>query len=206
MDEQEKEPIKSVPIKATAEHKEQLGKKLKRIFLSEDVDHLGEYIFWDVLVPSVQNLFSDMLHTVADVSFSGGRGRRSIASRDSLQRTAALYIRSSANGGSIYNRQSIQTVQTIRSIDDFMAFIYDVKDDALYVLNAMEQEISDYGVCTVQNVYGYLKSRGIVVEKEPGNYYTNNDWGWTDIKNTKIIRVKNGWMLDLPKPKQIDKN
>ena len=37
----------------------------------------------------------------------------------------------------------------------------------------------------------------------PGKY-TDDNWGWTDIRGAQVRRIRNGYMLDIPDPEYLD--
>ena len=54
----------------------------------------------------------------------------------------------------------------------------------------MDELVSTYGLVSVADFFDLL---GVT-----GNY-TDNNYGWTDIRNAKVMRVKDGYMIKLPK-------
>ena len=62
--------------------------------------------------------------------------------------------------------------------------------EAEEVLSRMDELIDTYGVVSVADLYDLI---GKSCE------YTDNKYGWTNIRNAEPIRVYNGYMLKLPK-------
>ena len=71
-------------------------------------------------------------------------------------------------------------------------FEYVFKDisEADYVIKHMKEIIELYGYVTVSDFYDLV---GIT-----GNY-TDNKYGWTNIRNAEVIRVSDGYLIKLPK-------
>ena len=63
------------------------------------------------------------------------------------------------------------------------------------VLSRMDELIDTYGVVSVADLYDLV---GISCN------YTDNKYGWTNIRNVEPIRVRDGYMLKLPKAMPID--
>ena len=59
----------------------------------------------------------------------------------------------------------------------------------------MDELIDTYGIVSVPDIYDLV---GI-----SGNY-TDNKYGWTNLRNAEPVRVGDGYMLKLPKPGPIN--
>jgi hypothetical protein len=63
------------------------------------------------------------------------------------------------------------------------------------VINCLVDLIQDYGQATVSDLYDLV---GIT-----GNF-TDNKYGWTDLRSATATRIHEGYMLNLPKPIPLD--
>ena len=71
--------------------------------------------------------------------------------------------------------------------------VYGTRADAEKVLNGMSEIIDEYGFVTVVDLYD--------ISGLPGAYYTDSIIGWKgSIKESTIKRVRDGYVIDLPKP------
>ena len=71
--------------------------------------------------------------------------------------------------------------------------VYETRADAEKVLNGMSEIINEYGFVTVVDLYD--------ISGLPGAYYTDSIIGWKgSIKESTIKRVRDGYVIDLPKP------
>ena len=66
----------------------------------------------------------------------------------------------------------------------------DNRGEAEEVLSRMDELIAAYGLVSVADLYDLV---GITGD------YTDNKYGWTDIRNASVVRVKNGYMIKMPK-------
>ena len=73
---------------------------------------------------------------------------------------------------------------------DYDDIVLDKRDEAEDVLSRMDELISTYGMASVADLYELV---GVT-----GNY-TDNKYGWTDIRSASAIRVRDGYLLKLPK-------
>lgn len=75
--------------------------------------------------------------------------------------------------------------------------IYETLVDAEDVLNGMSEIIDKYGFATVADLYD--------ISGLPGAYYTDSIIGWKgSIKESIIKRVRDGYVIDLPKPEVLE--
>lgn len=71
--------------------------------------------------------------------------------------------------------------------------VYGTLADAEKVLNGMSEIIDEYGFVTVADLYD--------ISGLPGAYYTDSSIGWKgSIKGSTIKKVRDGYVIDLPKP------
>ena len=152
--------------------------KFAGVFLPEDVDNVKSYILFDVIVPLIKRAISD---TVEAILYPEGRsGKTSTASKISYR----SYYEKPDGRSRDYN--TFRT-RTRYNYDDI---ILDNRGEAEDVLSRMDELISTYGLVSVADLYDLV---GIT-----GNY-TDNKYGWTDIRSASVIRVRDGYMLKLPK-------
>ena len=85
------------------------------------------------------------------------------------------------------DRESSNRTRTGYEYDDI---ILDNRGEAEDVLSRMDELIDTYGVVSVADFYDLV---GIT-----GNY-TDNKYGWSDIRNASVVRVREGYMIKLPK-------
>ena len=78
------------------------------------------------------------------------------------------------------------------SYDDI---ILDSRGEAEEVLTRMDELMDTYGLVRVADLYDLV---GIT-----GNY-TDNKYGWTNIRNAEILRVREGYMIKMPRAVPID--
>lgn len=197
MNESQHKPQAKTPPKAVAKghiSKEPIGSKLKRIFLSDDINSVGEFIFIDVFVPAIKDLIVNIIENTVNVAFFGNSSRRPyVVGRGNpanAQQRASVYWNSSIGQSRQFVDQNQQ--RQIRAANNFRDICYDTKNGADAVLNDMYELISTYGRATVADLYSLS---GI-----SSNNYTNNDYGWTNLQGAQVSRSRDGYVLDLPKP------
>lgn len=158
-------------------------RKLTDIFIAEDAANVKNYILMDVIVPSVKKAIYDLIVGALDMSLYGARGRggkRPIADKVSYTDYNSVSRRDERS----YNRT--QTASGY-SYDDI---ILDSRGEAEAVLSRMDEVMEEYGQVRVADLYDLV---GVT-----GNY-TDNNYGWTNIRNAEVVRVRDGYKIKMPR-------
>lgn len=158
-------------------------------FISEDAKNVKSYVFGEVLIPAIKKAISDIVTDGIDIILYGesrGRNKRSAADRVSYRN----YYDDRGRGSRINERQAIMAAGY--SYDDI---ILSSRGEAEDVLARMDELMDTYGLVRVADLYDLV---GIT-----GNY-TDNKYGWTNIRNADIVRVRDGYMIKMPRAVPID--
>ena len=94
-----------------------------------------------------------------------------------------------------YNDSKPVTIDCEKSYinDRKYELVYETRADAEKVLNGMSEIIDEYGFVTVADLYD--------ISGLSGAYYTDSIIGWKgSIKESTIKKVRDGYVIDLPKP------
>lgn len=188
-------PKEIKPVAKGSIKKEPLGKKFKRIFLSEDINTVGDFIFIDVFVPAIKDLVANIIYNTTNVVLYGkssASGYLRPGSPQNQQQRASLYWNSAVSGSRAYVGQSQPTSQNVRAANNFRDIVYPERAKAEAVLNELYALITTYGCATVSDIY---QLSGISSDN-----FTNNDYGWTNLQGSGVSRTRDGFVLDLPKP------
>lgn len=166
-------------ISGSAKSKKKSGlQKITNVLVPEDVDDVKSYIFEDIVVPAVKDIILDAVRAFLGVN-GNSRGKSSSASKVSYRKYYDDRERRDNGSG---NRT--------RSGYEYDDIILDNRGEAEDVLSRMDELIATYGVVSVADFYDLV---GIT-----GNY-TDNKYGWSDIRNASVVRVRDGYMIKLPK-------
>lgn len=182
----EKKVEKVVTGNVTTKKKNGL-QKIADEFISEDMKNIKSYVVGDVLIPAVKKAISDIVTTGIDMILYGGSrggGRRSTAGSVSYTNYYDRDRRTSSTRPT--------TQYSGRSYDDI---VLTTRGEAEEVLDRMYELIDSYKVVSVADLYDLV---GIT-----GNY-TDNKYGWTDIHRAEIVRVREGYMIKMPRAVPID--
>ena len=176
------------PVAKAKTKKKSEIKKFTDVFIAEDVTSVKNYIVNDVLIPAAKKAISDIVTNGIDMILYGearGKDRR----RDSGSRVSytKYYER---DRDRYYDRGRAR-----RSVYDYDDIILDTRREAEDVLNRMDDLIDAYGMVSVADLYDLVGVSG---------NYTDNKYGWTNLRNAEVRRTRDGYLIKLPKALPFD--
>lgn len=174
-------------VKGTVVKKKNGVRKFTDIFISEDVANVKSYVLMEVLVPAVKKAISDIVTDGIDMILYGSTGGRKKSSTNASYVSYRSY--SDKKDDRYYDSRSTRTGY---SYDDI---ILNTRSEAEEVLLSMNELLDRYGVVSVADLYDLV---GVT-----GNY-TDNRYGWTNIRNAEVVRVRDGYLLKFPRAILID--
>ena len=177
----EREKLEKV-IKGTVKTKKNEMRKLRDVFISEDVKSVKSYILMDVLVPAIKDAIEDIVTNGIRMVL---RGETSARKSSSASKISYNRIYDSKINNDRFARDSSPSIRY--SYDDI---ILESRGEAEDVITRMEEIIEEYGFVRVADLYDLV---GITGD------YTDNKYGWTSIRSAEPVRVRNGYMLRLPR-------
>lgn len=168
-------------------------------FMVNRADVVGEVVFWDVLVPAAKNTIADAATSFVNRMMFGDnspRGRapsivgqvinQSVGAYGHAQQQQYAYNRV---GNPIPGAPVISRVGRARH--DFKEIIIPTRVEADELVAQLLWHIEQYNAVTVADFYQMC---GITPD------YTDDKFGWTDIRGTGVLLVRDGFILDLPRP------
>ncbi len=163
--------------------------KFTDIFIAEDANNVKSYILMEVIIPTVKKTISDVITTGIEMLLYGESGRSNKSTSRSKVSYRNYYERDSDHirANSISNR---------RSGLDYDDILFDTRGDAEAVLDAMNDIISQYGVVSVSDLYD--------LARVPNDNFTMNNYGWSNIGGATAVRIRDGYILKLPRAIPLD--
>lgn len=169
-------------IHGKAKVKKNNTRKLSDVFISEDVGNVKNYILMDVIVPSIKKALYELVVGTLDMTLYGGRGngRRPTADKVSFR---------DYNSVSHRDERSYSSNRTASgySYDDI---VVDTRGEAETVLMRLDEVMEEYDCVRVADLYDLV---GVT-----GNY-TDNRYGWTNIRNAEVVKVRDGYKIKMPR-------
>lgn len=178
--------------------KKPLGKRLKETFVGGDSKSVWEYILLDVLVPAAKDMIADAASQgVERMIFGEARStNRRTGQRPGGSNGYVSYNRYSSSSRVIGEREERPTLsRRARANHEFDEIILATRPEAEQVIERLFDLVDRYDAATVSDLYELV---GVT-----GNY-TDDKYGWVDMRGADVVRVRNGYLLDLPKPEPLD--
>lgn len=158
--------------------------KFADVFISEDVDNVKSYILMDVLVPAIKKAISDIVTNGIDMILYGEAGR----AKKNSSASKVSYQKYYDSGGMKRDYGSARS----KTSYEYDELLFETRGDAESVLDAMNEIIAQYDVVSVADLYDLANISN--------DNYAANKYGWTDIAGCRAVRVRDGYILKLPKP------
>ena len=161
-------------------------KELTDGFIQEEVATVRSSLWNDVLIPAAKKTIYDMITSGLEMFFYGGTG---VPKRNKMDRA------SWRDGWHDSGTKSVERVKSDYgySFDDV---IFQNRGDAERVLEVLFEIIDQYKAVSVADLYS---AAGVT-----GNY-TDQNYGWEDIRGAKIVRFSDGYLLKMPKPMPLNR-
>ncbi|MFI5156846.1 MAG: hypothetical protein ACHQEM_11695 [Chitinophagales bacterium] len=172
--------------------KRSLADSFAESFFGDDTKSVGSYILYDVLIPAAKSALTDMITGGIEMLLYG-EPRNDRIRRDK-GRSYVSY--SSMYGDRDRNRTRERTdVPRNRARQRFDDIIVDRLVDAEEVLAQMADIVENYGVASVADFYDLVGLNG---------EYSDYKYGWDNLAQAKVVRVREGYTFVLPKPFVLD--
>jgi len=164
-------------------------------FVGGEPRSVGSFVMLDVLLPAMRDMIADGFTQMIEGVVYG-------ESRSAGRRTGTRFT---GGGGSRVNYHRISTPSRFdarpdprepvhrrsRADFDFEDIVFPKRVEAEEVLDRLFGVIQQYESATVRDFYD------LVGEPSP---YTAENYGWSDIRDSGVRRIRDGYLIDLPRP------
>lgn len=186
-----KKEVKPVVQNEAQIRKKGLGEKFSETFLQSDIQSVKNNVLFDILIPAAKDMFSDMVRGLVDgLLYGDRRGSRTYRDRG----TSKVYRK--------YDDYYDDRPSNRRHESDY-AFSKPIVEDLLFKTRADAEEvlsnaieyIEEYERISVKDLYAYAGRK---------TDFTKQKYGWYDLSSASVDRIREGYLLRLPKPVVID--
>jgi hypothetical protein len=174
-----------------------LGTKIKNFFVGDSAHNILEYVLLEVLIPAAKEAAADAVTQGVEKRLFGDV--RSVSRRTG---TRPGGLSSNSNGPKVhYDRPGLSNARAeVRPVRrggkyDIGQIVIPTRAEATEILEMMFSIVNQYEVVTVRELY---EMAGVASE------YTDQRWGWTNLRGATAQRVRDGYLLDLPTPEALD--
>ena len=182
------EKVVSGPVKTK---KRSEIRKLAEIFIVEDVKNVKNYVIDEIVIPTIRDTIWSIFTNSLDMFIYGGTGK---SGRKNSGPSHYVSYRNYADR-KVDDRHSYDSPRS-RVGYGYEDIILESWAEADEVLTRMSELIDEYGEVSVADLYD-------LVGKSCS--YTDNKYGWTNLRNAEPMRVRDGYMLKLPKALTLNK-
>lgn len=174
-----------------------LGKRTRSAIFVSDMQDVGSYLFWEMFIPSVKQMVSELVTGGVERALFG----ESVSS--SRRRTSTSRIRyTDYSSNRRYDERNIpdrneRYSKRSRTNFEFDQILLDSRMEAIDIIENLRNRLDTYGTTTVADLYDLT---GISTS------YTDKNWGWTrleELRNASYRNVPEGFILDIPDPKYL---
>lgn len=191
--EEAKRTVERVTTSEVVRRKKPLSRRMSETFIGGDAKSVWGYVFLDVLVPAAKDMVADAGSQFIERMMFGDS--RSSSRRRSRSDNSVGHVAYNRFASSSREEPRRDISRRARTSHDFDEIIIASRADAEEVLDHLIEMIAKYETASVGDLYELV---GI-----SGNF-TDAKWGWTDLRGSGVMRTRNGYLLNLPKPEPID--
>lgn len=199
--------IANKPVDATLQQREPKNKPVTtsvsvnkkpsfiKKFFAEDAKTVGGHVVESVLIPSLQRLLSDSVKGAIDWLIYGSKGSGRPNSGVGNVSYSSYYNRPNYGQPTNYQQPQKPSVYSVNDITFTDQTSDDPMGDATTVLARMTEIVQRYGVASVADFYDLVGQKSA---------YTDTKYGWRDLSQANIIRVRDGYSILFPKVSPIE--
>lgn len=192
---QEEKKIERVTEGKVIRKRPSLGKRFSTLFIAGDSDSVMQYVLMDVLLPGARDMVADAATQYVERMIFG-------ESRSTSRRTGMRASSTGVPGYVSYNRFAASNKPSpeaprmgisakSRATHNFDQLVLATRPEAEEVIDRLFDLIAKYEQATVADLYELVGETGS---------FTDQKWGWTDIRGSEVQRVRDGYLLRLPQP------
>ena len=175
-------------------------KRIKEVFIAEDLGTVKGKVFEGVVVPSIKDFIVNIVTNTVTMIFYGekavsvNKGIQSSWLGGSGKRVSySSYFASSLNG-------DISKKLSPDMVTSYAEPLFSSFEDAKDCLSDLVEMLDNYPQVTVSDLY----SHETVVKNGYRNEAVFNKWGWKNLGNAHVSATPSGYTLNLPKPKYLE--
>jgi len=157
--------------------------------ISEEAGNVKNYIIGDVLIPALKKAISDVVTNGIDMILYGETGHSKKSSGSKIS-----YVSYYDNDGRRW-KERVNDNRYRSAGYDYDDLVFETRGEAEIVLDNMYGILDRYNVVTVADLYDLAGT--------PGKY-TDNKYGWTNLSTANVVRIRDGYVIKLPRATAID--
>lgn len=189
--------IKRITEGEVIRRKQPLTKRFKGIFFGGSAREAIGFVGMDVLVPAARDMISHSLTELIETMIFG-QNRRPRTFRPEPYRTNYNGLSRPGNsyGAPAWRNDPRRDMSPrSREVHNFDEIMLESRGEAEQVIDTLYEIVREYNQATVSDLYQLV---GIT------SAYTDQKYGWTDLRGANVQHVRGAYLLNLPKPVPLD--
>lgn len=172
--------------------KKSIFSRMPKMLFTHDIRSITEYLLESVVVPKVQDIFLDTITRGAEYMVYGDTRASKINQKhkSSIQYGGVInQTGSRSNISERYPSNRMSSIDRKKSYNDYSDLVFKDQQIAEEILSRMYDDLGEYGCCTVLSLKGMLGHETV---------HTDEKYGWMELTGSRVRRVRDGWLLELP--------
>ncbi|MDD3229743.1 MAG: hypothetical protein PHE09_11060 [Oscillospiraceae bacterium] len=189
----EKKPeVQKIVTGRVRKQKKSFFKRIGQTMFGDDSRSVGTYVLQDILIPAAKDLVVDTIRGGIEVAVYGERQSRN-SRRGYTHYDKVSYRAGDRDRDREKDRREVS--RSARARHDFDDIVLDSRGEAEDVRIHLLDLCDEYGQATVADFYDLV---GVT------SSFTDNKYGWTDLRGASVSRVRDGYLINLPRTELLD--
>lgn len=174
-------------------------KKASSAIIAEDGGTVKNYILTQVIIPTLKKTLVDIVQNgISILVYGSAAGFNRPFNGNGWNNQSNGYFNNMYARPNTYMsygsgpRPAPQPPMNTTGLNDI---IFETQGDAEAVLSLMNEILAEYGRVSIADYYS--------ASGQPASNYTDNNFGWTDLYDARVVRSYSGWQVRLPRPRPI---
>lgn len=174
-----------------------LGNSITQTLFGNDARSVISYVLHDVLIPAAKSTLSEMVSGGIEMLLFGDSQSRNRSSRMDRGRTYVSYGKFYKDREGRNDRVISRNDTPFRSIarSKYEDVVLETRGEAEEVVSNLIELIEQYDVATIADFYDLVGVDGD---------FSDNKYGWTNLSRATVSRVREGYIINFPKPRPIE--
>lgn len=191
--EEKKPQVKQIVTGRVRKQRKGFFKRISESIFGDDTRSVGSYVLQDILIPAAKDLVVDTIRGGIEVAVYGERQSRNNNRRGGYTHYDKVSYRSDRDRDRRDDRREVS--RSARSRHDFDDIVLESRGEAEDVRIHLLDLCDEYGQATVADFYDLV---GVA------SSFTDNKYGWTDLRSASVSRVRDGYLINLPRTELLD--
>lgn len=193
----DRKPVRVIVDAGLVQNKKPLGRKIAELFGGESMKSVGEHVLTDVFLPRAKEMLVDgIIEGAHRAVFGSNRSSGPVSDRSRTSKYAynQQFVSPNKGYGSSAPSQRAPEMDS-RGPNDFRDYLFPSRGQAEEIVDNLIAVLDQYGTVSVHELKAMIGKTG---------EFTDQKWGWKNLREAGVSRDRDGYRLDLPKLVSLD--